>query len=304
MAEGAPERLRRLLTLVPWLAAHSGISKEDAARHFGLTVAQLEADLALLTVTGPGLYGGDLVDIAFDRETVTVIDAQGLVEPLRLTADEAAPLLLGLRALQQLPDVDDAMVARLIDMLGGGPDEAVVVEVPTSPHAATIAAALRDGHDLRLEYRHPVRDEVSERTVRPLAVVTRDGVEYLQAHCHTAQAVRTFRLDRIRACAPVPRAEATPEPPALPEPTLHRIARVHVAAGAEHLLEGVTRDLQRGDDGTVTASVPYADEAWLESWLVAAGPLVSCLEPRDLASRVRERANAAIAAYRTGRATL
>lgn len=301
MVEASQDRLRRLLTLVPWLATHSGVSKRDAAAHFALTVPQLEADLALLTVTGPGLYGGDLVDIAFEDETITVLDAQGLVEPLRLTADEVAPLLLGLRTLAQLPDVDAALVARLIDLLGGEPEEQVIVEVPASPHTAVIARAIADGHDLRIEYHHPVRDDVAERHVHPMEVVTRDGYEYLQAMCHTAQAVRTFRLDRMRTCEPMPRAHAdvTDEPPRREEPMRHA-ARVAVRAGAEHLLEGVGAHWI----GAGVAEVPYADPAWVEAWLVAAGGGIRCIEPAELAEAVRARADAALAAYADVRDTL
>ena len=72
MAETSNVRLARLLTLVPWLTAHSGVSKAAAAAHFGLTIEQLESDLELITFTGPGLYGGELVDIYFDDETITV----------------------------------------------------------------------------------------------------------------------------------------------------------------------------------------------------------------------------------------
>lgn len=300
MAEASPERLRRLLTLVPWLAAHSGISKADAATHFGITMHALEADLALLTVTGPGLYGGDLVDISFEDETITVLDAQGLLEPLRLTPDEAASLLLGLRALAQLPDVDTALIARLIDMLGGQPHEEVVVEVATSPYTSTIAAAIADGSDLRITYHHPVRDEITERVVRPMEVVARDGFEYLQALCHDAQAVRTFRLDRMRSCDVVPREdEVVPEDVTVEASTRHA-ARVRVEPGSEHLLESVHANVI----GVGLAEVTYADAAWMEAWLVAVGAGVTCEAPEELATRVRTRAAAALAAYAAGGATL
>ncbi len=301
MAEASPDRLRRLLTLVPWLAAHSGVSKAEAAGHFGLSVPQLEADLALVTVTGPGLYGGDLVDIAFEDETITVLDAQGMLEPLRLTSDEAAPLLLGLRALAQLPDIDAALVARLVDLLGGEADERVIVEVPTSPFTAVIAGALADAMDLRIEYHHPVRDDLAERRVRPMEVVTRDGLEYLQALCHTAQAVRTFRIDRIRSCEVIPRLEGqSGEEVATGESAIRHAARVEVAPGAEHLLEGVHAAWV--SDGI--AEVPYADEAWIESWLVSVGGRVRCVGPATLAARVQARAGAALAAYGVGGVTL
>ena len=54
-AATSAERLSRMLSLVPWLIAHDGITIDEAARHFGVTPEQLEKDLWLLIVCGlPG----------------------------------------------------------------------------------------------------------------------------------------------------------------------------------------------------------------------------------------------------------
>lgn len=294
MTETSNERLRRLLTLVPWLAAHSGVTKEEAARHFGLSVPQLESDLELVTVTGPGPYGGELVDICFDDETVTVYDAQGLLEPLQLSADESAMLLLGLRALQQLPDMDAGVIAGLIEKLGGA-EEPVVVEVRANPFAAAIATAITDGHDLRIGYIHSVRDDRTERTVTPIELVTRDGIDYLHAWCHTAEAARTFRLDRMDACV-----DAGPSRPrSIAEsvgPTHHR-ALLRVDTTSLHLLEGIAVELVAQSPESVTVALEYVDDAWLVGWLVSAGAGVTCTEPARIQPLVRARATAALAAY-------
>ena len=50
---------------------------------------------------------------------------------------------------------------------------------------------------MRLTYYVPARDEESERVVDPHGVVSHHGVAYLDAWCHSAEAPRLFRLDRI-----------------------------------------------------------------------------------------------------------
>jgi len=50
---------------------------------------------------------------------------------------------------------------------------------------------------VRLSYYVPSRDEQSDRVVDPRGVVTADGHVYLDAWCHSAEAPRLFRLDRI-----------------------------------------------------------------------------------------------------------
>jgi proteasome accessory factor C len=295
VAESSNDRLRRLLTLVPWLASHSGISKADAAAHFGMSVAALETDLALVSVTGPGLYGGELVDIYFEDETVTVYDAQGLVQPLRLSYGESTSLLLGLQALQQLPDSDAAAVARLMDKLGLSPDTGLAVQVQPSPFAERIGEAIRSRHDVVFQYSHPVRDELSERVVTPLNIVTADGVDYLVGWCHTAEAARTYRLDRMRSCALG--APSAPHDEVVAELTTpQRRAVIELPVAAEHLLEGVPATvLERA--GKVTASIEFGDDAWLVGWLISCGDAVHCISPERIADEVTRRRKSARDAY-------
>ena len=67
---------------------------------------------------------------------------------------------------------------------------------------------------MRLTYYVPARDEESERVVDPRGVVTSGGVAYLDAWCHSAEAPRLFRLDRIHEAAVLDSpVETAPEPP-------------------------------------------------------------------------------------------
>src|SRR5206468_12886167 len=63
MAESLEERFRRLLTMVPYMVKHPGVSVGDVRRRFGITRSQLVADLNLLFVCGlPGYGPGDLIE--------------------------------------------------------------------------------------------------------------------------------------------------------------------------------------------------------------------------------------------------
>ena len=107
-AEGVADRLPRLLTLVPWLLARPGVPVAEAAAEFGITEAQLRRDLELLWMCGlPGYGPGDLVDLSFEGDTVTVVYDAGLSRPLRLSGPEAATLAVALRALADAPGVAD-----------------------------------------------------------------------------------------------------------------------------------------------------------------------------------------------------
>jgi proteasome accessory factor C len=312
----AATRLSRLLALVPWLSAHEGVTIDEAAAHFGVTPDQLQNDLWLLICTGrPGHQHGDLVDIQFWDEDgrITVVDAQTLDRPLRLSPDEAASLLVALRVLAQVPGPHDrAALAGATSKLEAAAGEAlsaadgvtVAVSTARDPEvSAAVTSALAGGRALHLTYVGAL-DERTERVVDPMRVLTLEGRTYLEAWCRRAEAVRTFRLDRIEA------AVVLDEPAVVPEDA----APVDLGAGAlrpegapvtlalapevswiaeEHPVESVT-DL---GDGRLEVVMPVADERWLVRLLLRLGPSVTVLDRPDIAERVQDEARLALVAY-------
>ncbi len=112
-ASGVTERLPRLLSLVPYLIARPGIRVEEAAADFGISERQLRRDLELLWMCGlPGYGPGDLVDLSFSGDTVSVTEDAGMRRPLRLTTAEATALLVALRTLAETPGVADTAAVR------------------------------------------------------------------------------------------------------------------------------------------------------------------------------------------------
>ena len=82
--ETATERLSRLLTMVPWLLNRQGVEIEEVAREFGVTSAQVEADLALLFLFGtPGGYHGALIAAEWERGRVFLGNAEPDKRPPR-----------------------------------------------------------------------------------------------------------------------------------------------------------------------------------------------------------------------------
>jgi len=315
-ADTAATRLSRLLALVPWLTAHEGVTIDEAAAHFGVTSDQLQNDLWLLICTGrPGHMHGDLVDIQFWDEDgrITVVDAQTLDRPLRLSPDEAASLLVALRVLAQVPGPHDrAALAGATSKLEAAAGEAlaaadgfsVTVDTTHDPEVSgAVSRALAEGRRLHLTYVGSL-DERTERDVDPMRLLGLDGRTYLEAWCRSAEAVRTFRLDRIEraevldVAAEVPedaepvdlgagalRPEGAPVTLAL-EPEVAWIAE-------EHPVDVVT-DL---GDGRLQVVMPVADERWLVRLLLRLGSSVTVVDRPDIVERVRAEARAALAAY-------
>ena len=92
---GSADRLPRLLSLVPYLQAHPGAKVADVAEVFGVTEKQLRSDLDLVFLCGlPGHGPGDLIDVSYDGDTVSVTNADTIARPLRLTTQEALALIV------------------------------------------------------------------------------------------------------------------------------------------------------------------------------------------------------------------
>nr|WP_246279494.1 WYL domain-containing protein [Psychromicrobium silvestre] len=206
----AQDHLRRLVDLVPFLVHHQGMHLDEIATEFGISRRQLEADLNLMMVSGlPGGFHGDLMDVSWDDGHVYIADAEELSEPVRFSLDEASALLVGLETLSALPGLaGDSAVRTAMAKISAATGEAAsgitgTIGVRLSPpqHAGSLELlqqAMREKRQLRLSYLVPHRDEVTERTVDPLRIFSDDQAWYLQAWCHSAEAQRIFRLDRIR----------------------------------------------------------------------------------------------------------
>ena len=147
------QRLPRLLALVPYLQAHPGIAVAEAAADFGVTEQQLRRDLQLLWMCGlPGHGPGDLIDLSFEGETVSVIFDAGMSRPLRLTAEEALALVVALRTLAETPGLADSdavqrALAKVETAAGGAVDGGTVTVALDSRRAAAAGAAPRRRRD-------------------------------------------------------------------------------------------------------------------------------------------------------------
>src|SRR5665647_2872908 len=225
-SESATTRLSRLLTMVPWLLNRQGVEIEEAAREFGVTPAQVEADLALLFLCGtPGGYHGDLIEAEWESGRVFLANADTIKRPLRLGVDEALALIVGLRALAAVPGIGerDAVVRALAKLeaatgsaSAGSSRIQVVIDEGAGKEALALAQqALAAHRRVHLRYLAPRRAESTERHVDPMRVISFDAHSALAGWCHRAEDVRLFRLDRIESLTIL---DEDGTPPATAEP--------------------------------------------------------------------------------------
>jgi proteasome accessory factor C len=312
---GSADRLPRLLALVPYLQAHPGARVADVAEVFGVTEKQLRSDLDLVFLCGlPGHGPGDLIDVEYEGDTVSVSNADTIARPLRLTTQEALSLIVALRTLAELPGLDagesvQQALAKLESATGTAADDADKVEVfvEGSDKSLAIAREAVAGKRLvHLTYHVPGRDETTERDVDPMRVLLVEGRSYLEGWCRRAEAVRLFRLDRV---LDIRLLDAPSEPPEeartrdvtaglfqpSPQDLLVTLDLTPEAAWvAEYYPTEAVVPNQRGG---VVATLRTADPRWVRRLALRLAGNLTVLAPESLVHEVKDDARRALAAY-------
>lgn len=317
MSTRLSQRLVRLLNLVPYFQENPGISAAAAAAELGVTTGQLMSDLNQLWMCGlPGYGPGDLIDLSFSEDSITVTFNAGIDRPLRLTGTEATATLVALRSLIDLPGTVDPGAAQRaiakIEQAAGtvrGLEAIAEIEGTESEAVRTVRGAVAARRAIRLRYYSASRDAVSDRVVDPLDIVVVDDHTYLRAWCRSAEGVRLFRFDRIetaerleepaRPPADTPGSEDSLElfrdDPALP------LARLEVAGNLTWVLDHypMTPTGREVDDGSgrFEVTMRYATQDWMVRLILGFGGGITVVEPESLRDAVDRRAGDALAAY-------
>jgi len=195
-------RLRRLLVMLPWLMERQTVSTQEMADHFGMSVADLVADLTLASMCGVSQDPRDLIDLWVDDDEVHFGIPKYFERPLRLTVPEAFSLIASATAAQQLPGMDQSgslsrAIAKISQAIDLNLDDSFVVELETPKSVETLSAAIRNSVVIEFDYWSVATGQSAKRRVAPLEVFLEQDHWYLRAHDLTAQAERTFRLDRL-----------------------------------------------------------------------------------------------------------
>ena len=200
------ERLRRLLAIIPWLAARGTATFEEIGERFGMDVATVEDELLLAACCGLPPYSPDqLIELVVDDDGVTANVPAYFRRPLQLTAADGFAILAAGRALLAVPGSDQSgPLATALDKLAGvlGGPRGVTVELDAPEHLGGLREAMERSERVAVDYYSASRDEVTSREIDPLAVFADRGHWYVVAYCHRAVDVLTFRIDRVRSLAP------------------------------------------------------------------------------------------------------
>ncbi len=316
---GSQAQVRRLLSLVPYLMEHDGAKVADVAEAFGVSPARLREDLNVLWMCGlPGLAPGDLIEVDMDavdgEGVIHLSNADYLTRPLRLTADEALALTLALRTLRGLVgtgdrEAIDSALAKLAVAAGERASTAAQASVSVTSASeavqATISEGLAAGRRLDLTYDVASRAETTRRQVDPLRMYVLDGYGYLDAWCWSAEALRSFRLDRVAAVelTDVPVSDHDVVLPDLTTGWFDSLAdaplvTVALAPAATWVAEYYPMEQSAAAaDGGLTVTLRVADPAWFRGLLLRLGGAARVLTPVGAEDEAVQAAREALEQY-------
>ncbi|MFL5766213.1 MAG: helix-turn-helix transcriptional regulator [Actinomycetota bacterium] len=310
----ASERLRRLLSVVPYVIQHQGAELSELSSVFGVSESELAQDLDLLFVSGLPPYGpGDLIAVRIEDGRVWIDMADYFDRPLRLTRNEALALYLRATELAATPGLPEAgavrsALAKLEVALGPAELGALSghVEASGEDEATGALGTLRDAvarrERVEIEYYAASSTETSVRTIDPEELFSALGHWYVVAWDDRSNGERMFRVDRVR------RAKATGETfeprgllgagrPLYSSSEEDRTVRLALRPAARWVAEYYRADEEGERDGEVVVSLPARRLEWLVRLVLRLGPDARVLEPPELDEAVRNLAGKLLERY-------
>ena len=320
-------RLRRLLTIIPWIVDHQGSTLDELAARFGMKLAELERDLELVPFCGLPPYTPDrLIDCEIVDGRVFLRFAEYFARPLSLTPGEGFALLAAGQALLAVPGADPsgslaAALGKLAGLLGAG--DGMAVELGPARYLEPLRAAAGAGERVEIDYYTFGRDELTTRRIDPRAVFAAAGQWYVDAYCHRAGDDRLFRVDRVRGVRPTGEhfeaasdggagparpggsgVSSVPGGPGVspgaifnPRPSDRRVTLLLNASAAWVPESYPMESVEELPDGRLRVVLVASERAWLERLLLRLGPAAEVLDPAEVRVEAAEAARRLLVRY-------
>lgn len=308
-------RLERLLLVIPYVVRHPGTSLDELARLFDVSESELVRDLNLLFVTGLPPYGpGDLIEVHFEEGSVWIRMADYFGRPVRLTRSEALALYLTGQAFLASGVTEAKALGSALEKLKQRLGSEALANLRVVALASrqpgpleTVRAATLSPERLEIDYYSASRDAVTTRRIDPEHVFSALGNWYVVAWCHSVNAERLFRIDRIRDVRSTgeqfePRGLLGQGRPLYARGDKDMMLRLRLAPGAQWIADyyDVETRTKRGEN--LDVSLPTRDLAWAAKLLLRFHGEVTVLGPPSLKKLVRKLADETLALYATAKA--
>ena len=204
------ERIKRLLSVLPWVESQNGPYIEEVASRFDYPQKELIEDLEnVVFFVGVYPFTPDcLIEVSMTEERVWVRFADWFRQPMKLNKRE----LLSLRAAgESLIEFNDSLtgdieelgpleraLTKLSAFENGGENILEIKLATPTKHLLGVQNSIKDKTVIQIEYLVGSRNELSLRKIEPQKIFMTGGNWYVHAYCRNSSARKTFRLDRIK----------------------------------------------------------------------------------------------------------
>ncbi len=206
-------KLRLYLSLIPLLRSRPGITFREIGDHLGISAqaAKREIPEALMLCGVPPYMPHDYIACFTEEDRVILRFAEHFKRPARLTMSEAATLLLALRSIPPARGAPMAqavagLIRKLERSLGTRDVKKLARRIGARRASGTfgsrvklIEQAMNDQREIELEYYTQRRRALTERRVRPYALIDHLGQVYVVGRDSLRSKELSFRVDRIRS---------------------------------------------------------------------------------------------------------
>lgn len=305
--------VRDLLLVFEWLLNRGKCSVTEACERLGMDRKQFEDMINTLANVGEAPFTPDQYLEAFideDTDEVQVQAFEGFQRGISMDLDLARILFTIADALGRLPGFEEAHATRrAAEHLGkaleaAGADSSALradLNVPGAEMVAPLRGALARRARVSLGYRSPSSGSSSDRKVDPIGLLHEGSGWYLDAFDHQRNHRVLFRLDRIEDLEVLEeKVEATYEVTTKMdvEPDEDAV-KVELLCDADSawLAERIEKVTATQEGERLRIMFEASGLRWLVPMLLAAGPGVEVVTPKELAPLVRAAAEAARARY-------
>ncbi len=313
-----PERFARLVTLASILidAGRAGrrLDGDELCRALKLSEQELREDISVLNVVNFGagtyvLYAEILPDGMIEVDPEPYGDS--FARPARLLPVEAKALIAAIDLIgEHIPEGSLASAReKVVSALGEDPvHDGLQVSAPGGDDAeiaAVVSRAIADRRLLSFEYYKENEDEFSSRTVEPYALINGREGWYVASYDPAREAVRHFRLDRIKSAAVdderfEPRPDVNPAAdvdgwPRTGEVPASRRARLWISADRARWAREERTVVADLEDGAVVVELGFKGLDWLVREVLKEAGDAAVLGPEDARAAVLEAARSILA---------
>jgi proteasome accessory factor C len=305
-----PERFARLVTLASILieAGRAGrrLDVDDLCERLQITETELREDVGVLNVVNFG--GGSYVLYAeiSDLDGTIEVDPEpysdNFARPARLLPVEAKALIAAIDLIgEHIPEGSlTSAREKIVAALGEDPMEQGLQVAESggddSGVARVVSQAIAGRRLLELDYYKENEDEFSKRTVEPYALMNGREGWYVATYDPEKQAMRHFRLDRIRRAEVSPdrydpRPEVNPSADLDGWPRTGNVpasasARVWISPERARWAREQRQVIEQYADGSITVELSFAGPDWLVREVLKEAGDAAVLDPPEARAAV------------------